>query len=153
MFSNPLSHAGYPPGVTGTPSTQPSEVRAATNAEAVAGTLNNVYISPASAQARAVPTVVTAGASPQTANSRQARVTFSSVSIAAGATQSFVISDNKITGSSTAVRVNMFGATTGSALSIQSVTAAAGQVTIVVTNGTGATTTTANITFDISVLN
>lgn len=47
MFTNPLSHAGYPPGVTGTPSTQPSEVRAATAAEAVAGVLNNVYISPA----------------------------------------------------------------------------------------------------------
>jgi len=47
LFTNPLSHAGYPPGVTGTPSTQPSEVRAATAAEAIAGTLNNVYISPA----------------------------------------------------------------------------------------------------------
>lgn len=46
MFTNPLSHAGYPPGVTGTPSTQPSEVRAATPAEAIAGVLNNVYISP-----------------------------------------------------------------------------------------------------------
>jgi hypothetical protein len=46
MFINPLSHAGYPPGVTGTPTTQPSEVRAATSAEAIAGVLNNVYISP-----------------------------------------------------------------------------------------------------------
>lgn len=50
MFTNPLSHAGYPPGVTGTPTTQPSEVRAATAAEAAAGTLTNVYISPATAQ-------------------------------------------------------------------------------------------------------
>ncbi len=48
MFTNPLSHAGYPPGVTGTPTTQPSEVRAATVAEANAGTLGNVYISPLS---------------------------------------------------------------------------------------------------------
>lgn len=46
LFANPLSHAGYPPGVTGTPSTQPSEVRAATLAEAAAGVLNNCYISP-----------------------------------------------------------------------------------------------------------
>ncbi len=51
MFQNPLSHAGYPPGVTGTPMTQPSEVRAATVAEANAGTLDNVYISPLTAQA------------------------------------------------------------------------------------------------------
>lgn len=50
LFINPLSHAGYPPGVTGTPTTQPSEVRAATAAEAAAGTLDNVYISPATAQ-------------------------------------------------------------------------------------------------------
>lgn len=50
LFANPLSHAGYPPGVTGTPTTQPSEVRAATAAEAAAGVLNNCYISPATAQ-------------------------------------------------------------------------------------------------------
>lgn len=50
MFSNPLSHAGYPPGVTGTPTTQPSAVRAATAAEAAAGVLTDVYISPATAQ-------------------------------------------------------------------------------------------------------
>lgn len=50
MFTNPLSHAGYPPGVTGTPQTQPSQVRAATVAEASAGVLDNVYISPLTAQ-------------------------------------------------------------------------------------------------------
>ncbi len=49
LFTNPLSHAGYPPGVTGTPTTQPSQVRAATAAEAAAGVLTNVYISPATA--------------------------------------------------------------------------------------------------------
>ena len=49
LFSNPLSHAGYPPGVTGTPTTQPSEVRAGTAAEVAAGILNNVYVSPATA--------------------------------------------------------------------------------------------------------
>lgn len=50
LFSNPLGHAGYPPGVTGTPTTQPSEVRAATAAEVAAGTLKNCYVSPATAQ-------------------------------------------------------------------------------------------------------
>lgn len=49
LFANPLSHAGYPPGVTGTPTTQPSQVRAATAAEAAAGILTNCYISPATA--------------------------------------------------------------------------------------------------------
>lgn len=50
LFTNPLSHAGYPPGVTGTPTTQPSEVRAATAAEVAAGVLTNCYVSPATAQ-------------------------------------------------------------------------------------------------------
>lgn len=153
MFTNPLSHAGYPPGVTGTPSTQPSEVRAATNAEAIAGTLNNVYVTPATAALRFVPTIVAAAASPQTANYRVARVLFSSVSIAGGAIQSFIVNNSNISSASTVVRVDMFGASTGSALSIQSITPAAGKVTVVVTNATGATISTANITFDISVLN
>ncbi len=47
MFSNPLGHAGYPPGVTGTPTTQPSAVRAATAAEVQAAELDNCYVSPA----------------------------------------------------------------------------------------------------------
>ncbi len=50
LFTNPLGHAGYPPGVTGTPTTQNASVRAATAAEAAAGTLDNVYISPLTAQ-------------------------------------------------------------------------------------------------------
>lgn len=50
MFSNPLSYAGYPPGVTGTPTTQNTTVRAATATEAATGTLEDVYISPATAQ-------------------------------------------------------------------------------------------------------
>ena len=49
LFSNPLSYAGYPPGVTGTPTTQNSTVRAATTAEVQAGTINYAYVSPATA--------------------------------------------------------------------------------------------------------
>lgn len=50
LFTNPLSYAGYPPDVTGTPTTQNSSVRAATAAEAASGTLTNCYISPATAE-------------------------------------------------------------------------------------------------------
>lgn len=46
LFANPLSYAGYPPGVTGTPTTQNASIRAATLTEASAGVLNNCYISP-----------------------------------------------------------------------------------------------------------
>lgn len=49
IIENPLGYVGSPPNVTGTPSTQPSSVRAATAAEAAAGTLTNCYITPATA--------------------------------------------------------------------------------------------------------
>lgn len=51
IFSNPLSYVGAGPGVTGTPTTQNSTVRAATVAEANAGTATDIYISPATDQA------------------------------------------------------------------------------------------------------
>lgn len=51
MFSNPLGYAGYPPGVTGTPTTLNTTVRAATLDEANAAVLDNVYISPVTADA------------------------------------------------------------------------------------------------------
>jgi hypothetical protein len=100
------------------------------------------------------PVVVAAGASPQTANGRSGQVTFSGVSIAAGATQSFVINNTSVAAIGTVIMYTMVGATTGAALTIQSVTNVAGtSSTIVVTNGTGATTSTANITFTFIVLN
>lgn len=100
------------------------------------------------------PVVVTAGASPLTANGRSGQVTFSGVSIAAGATQSFVIANTAIAAIGTVILYGMVGATTGAALNIQSVTNIAGtSSTIVVENGTGATTSTANITFTFIVLN
>ena len=46
----------------------------------------------------------------------------------------------------------MSGMTQGSALTIQSIVNAAGQSTITVTNGTGATTSTANLTLTFWVI-
>jgi hypothetical protein len=100
------------------------------------------------------PVVVAAGASPQTANGRSGQVTFSGVSIAAGMTQSFVINNTSIAAIGTVIMYTMVGAAAGAALTIESVTNVAGtSSTIAVTNGTGATTTTANITFTFLVLN
>jgi hypothetical protein len=97
--------------------------------------------------------IVAAAASPQTSNSRAGQVTFSGVNIAAGATQSFVINNNTIPATAV-IQYSMVGATTGAALNIQSVTNVAGtSSTIVVENGTGATTSTANITFVYEILN
>lgn len=96
--------------------------------------------------------VVAAGGSPQVANGRAVQVTFSGVSIATAATQSFTITDSAITSSSTNLHISWWGATTGSALNIQSVTPGSGTVAIVMENGTGASTSTANITFSVLVL-
>ncbi len=102
---------------------------------------------------KTAPVIVAAGASPQTANGRFIQVTFSGVSIAAGATQTFVISNSVVTGASTVIDLKWYGATTASALSIGSITPSAGSISIVMTNGTGATTSTANITFNVWVMN
>ena len=121
----------------------------------ISATAGNLVLSGAGSGFVTTPTVVAAGATPQTANGRIIQVTFSSVSIASGATQAFVISDSSITGSSTTVQVTWFGATAGSGLSIASVVNAAGSCTITMTNATSATmvTSVANITFICQVLN
>jgi hypothetical protein len=87
------------------------------------------------------------------ANNRHFDVTFSGVSIAAAADQVLTITNSTITGAATSILLNMYGATTGSALSIKSVVPGAGTVAITVTNGTGASTTTANIRFIGWVMN
>ena len=126
----------------------PGSIASTTTITAATGltvTTGNATLSGTGSGLVLTPVVVGAGASPQTANGRVFSVTFSGVSIAAAATQSFVIANTSV---NTLVQVSMVGATTGSALSIQSITNSAGvSTTIVVTNGTGASTSTANITF------
>lgn len=124
-----------------------------TGGTGVTATTGNITASAAASGLVLNPTVVTAGASPQTANGRVVAVTFSGVSIAAAATQTFVITNSAVTGAGTQIHYSMVGATTGSALTIESVTNSAGSSSIVVTNGTGASTSTANLTFQGIVLN
>lgn len=98
-------------------------------------------------------TATGAASGPVVLNVRAGAVTFTSVSIAANADLTLTITNSQITGSSTQVLYSMQGATTGSALSVKSVTNSAGSSAIVVTNGVGATTTTANITLTFLVVN
>ncbi len=72
-------------------------------------------------------------ASPVVVNGRSGRATF--------------------TASTTEVMLCMSGASTGSALSIKSKTASSGSLAIVITNGTGASTTLADIQIDFLILN
>lgn len=88
-----------------------------------------------------------------TCNGRTGSITFTGVSIAAAADLTLTMGNTSITGAGTRLKCWMSGATTGSALSVKSVTASANQYVWVITNGTGATTTTANIIFDFEVIN
>lgn len=118
----------------------------ATNGNFVAST-SGTGILLTSAQASGV------ASGPVVVNGRSGRATFTSVSIAAAADLTLTITNSAITASTTEVLLSMSGATTGSALSIKSKTASSGSLAIVVTNGTGASTTTADIQFDFLVLN
>ncbi len=126
-----------------------------TTSAGITATTGNLTLSGVGSGFVTTPTVVAAGASPQTVNGRIGQVTFSSVSIASGASQTFVISNSAVTGSGTVVDVSWYGATAGSGLSIASITNSASQISIVMTNSTSATnvTSTANITFVFEVLN
>ncbi len=99
------------------------------------------------------PSATIAATDPAVVNGRSGRATFTSVSIAADADLTLTITNSAITAATTIVLVSMSGATTGSALSIKSKTASAGSLAIVVTNGTGATTSTADIQIDFLVVN
>ena len=94
-----------------------------------------------------------AASGPVVLDSRAGQVTFTSVSIAAAADLTLTITNAEITGAGTQIIYSMSGSTTGSAPSIKSVTNSAGSSAIVVTNGTGATTTTADIVFNFLVVN
>jgi len=138
----------------GTGGTGATNIGNATGGTVLTGPMSVSGLSTLTGGINTAPVVVTAGASPQTSNGRSGQVTFSGVSIAAGATQSFVINNTSISAVGTVILYSMVGATTGAALNIQSVTNVAGtSSTIVVENGTGATTSTANITFTYIVLN
>ncbi|MCL5071997.1 MAG: hypothetical protein M1308_14060, partial [Actinobacteria bacterium] len=86
-----------------------------------------------------------AGASPVTLDGLSGIVTFTGISIAAGATQTITINNSSVGGSSTRVLYWWEGATTGSALSLQSMVPSAGAMAFTFTNGAGATTSTADI--------
>lgn len=94
-----------------------------------------------------------AAASPVVVNGRSGRATFTSVSIAAAADLTLTLTNSSITAATTQIIFAMSGATTGSALSVKSVTPGSGTCAFVITNGTGATTSTADIVIDFLVVN
>lgn len=134
----------------------PGSIAATTTVTATLGNItatNGNFVASTAGSGLVLPVATASGATPQVANARVGSVTFTGVSIAAAATSTFVITNSTITGAGTVVLYSLRGATTGAAPTIQSVTNSAGSSSIVVTNGTGATTQTGNLTFDYIVLN
>ena len=141
---------GADPAFTGSPSVSGS-LTAATTITATLGNItatNGNFVASTAGSGLVLPVATASGGTPQTCNGRVGACTFTGVSIASGATQSFVINNTSITGAGTHILYSMVGVTTGAALSISAVTNGAGTSTIVVTNGTSATmvTTVTNIT-------
>ena len=93
------------------------------------------------------------GTTTATLNGRSGQVTITTPSIAAGATFSFAITNSSVTASTTQILYSLTGGTSGSSLSIQSVTNSAGTSIIVIMNGTGATTNVSSLVLTFLVLN
>lgn len=176
LFTNPLGYAGYPPNVTGTPSTQPSAVRAATAAEAATGTQTDCYITPATAQSATVldfasppaagfgsttprPVIATtvkmlapsvAGATTIVNNERAGQASFTDV-IANGAYGTLTVTNSLVTASSVILPVASC-ATVNSAVHIVGIVPGSGTVAFRCFNA-GSASTAANININYHVLN
>lgn len=95
----------------------------------------------------------TAGTTTATLNGRSGQVTITTPTINAGATFTMTITNSSITGSTTQVLYGLTGGTTGSAITIQSVTNSAGQSAVVVQNASAVTNSTGSLVLTFLVLN
>lgn len=148
---------GVIPAYSGSPSVSGS-LTAATTITATLGNItatNGNFVSSAAGKGLLFSATTASGAAsgPVVLNSRAGNVTFTSVSIAAAADLTLTMTNSEITSSSSQVIYSLAGATTGSALSVKSVTPGSGTIAFVITNGTGATTTTADISITFLVVN
>jgi hypothetical protein len=95
----------------------------------------------------------TSGTTTATLNGRSGQVTITTPTINAGATFTMTIANTSITGSSTQVLYGLTGGTTGSAITIQSVTNSANQSAVVVQNASAVTNSTGSLVLTFLVLN
>ena len=95
----------------------------------------------------------TSGTTTATLNGRSGQVTITTPTISAGATFTMTITNSSITGSSTQVLYGITGGTTGSAITIQSVTNSANTSAVVVQNASAVTDSTGSLVLTFLVLN
>jgi hypothetical protein len=95
----------------------------------------------------------TSGTTTATLNGRSGQITITTPTINAGATFTMTIANTSITGSTTQVLYGLTGGTTGSAITIQSVTNSANQSQVVVQNASAVTNSTGSLVLTFLVLN
>ncbi len=95
----------------------------------------------------------TSGTTTATLNGRSGQITITTPTINAGATFTMTIANTSITGSSTQVLYGLTGGTTGSAITIQSVTNSANQSQVVLQNASAVTNSTGSLVLTFLVLN
>ncbi len=95
----------------------------------------------------------TSGTTTATLNGRSGQITVTTPSIAAGATFTFTITNSSVTASTTQILYGLTGGTTGSAITIQSVTNSASQSVVVVQNASAVTANTASLVLTFLVIN
>ncbi len=95
----------------------------------------------------------TSGTTTATLNGRSGQVTITTPTINAGETFTMTIANTSITGSSTQVLYGLTGGTTGSAITIQSVTNSSNQSAVVVQNASAVTNSTGSLVLTFLVLN
>lgn len=86
-------------------------------------------------------------------NGRSGQITITTPTINAGATFTFTISNTSVTASTTQILYGLTGGTTGSAITIQSVTNSANQSVVVVQNASAVTNSTGSLVLTFLVIN
>jgi hypothetical protein len=94
-----------------------------------------------------------AGTTTATLNGRSGQVTITTPTINAGSTFTFTLTNSSVTASTTQVLYGLTGGTTGSAITIQSVTNSASTSTIVLQNASAVTNSTGSLVLTFLVIN
>jgi hypothetical protein len=162
-----ISATGDVLSVTGTP----NQITATNTSGAVVLTVPSTFVAPGTIAATTTVTApsgfiattagagitlnsgATSGTTTATLNGRSGQITITTPTINADATFTMTIANTSITSSTTQILYGLTGGTTGSAITIQSVTNSANQSVVVVQNASAVTNSTGSLVLTFLVLN
>lgn len=134
----------------------PGSIAATTTLTATLGNITATagnFVSSAAGNGIVLNSGTASGTTTATLNGRSGQITITTPTINAGATFTFTISNTSVTASTTQVLYGLTGGTTGSAITIQSVTNSANQSVVVVQNASAVTNSTGSLVLTFLVLN